>query len=107
MTSKACEQCLNFVDSATLHPRPSSCGNDIRRNVHPDIWNHCPGVSNPMPEECYLELKASTMQSLSLIPADLKGTVDSLMTCQTLYLRVTAQVLRAVKHRAHQCGEPH
>ena len=21
--------------------------NDIRRNVHPDLWSHCPGVSNP------------------------------------------------------------
>ena len=21
--------------------------NEIRRNVHPDLWNHCPGVSNP------------------------------------------------------------
>ena len=116
--------------------------NEIRRNVHPTLWNHTPGKSNPadlpsrgltalelsmnrlwkegpewlklgtdplpsrpaadaMPEECAQELKVTT-KSLSLISAESRNTIEGLMTCQNFstysrILRVTAQVLKAVK----------
>lgn len=116
--------------------------NEIRRNVHPTLWKHTPGRSNPadlpsrgltalelstnqlwkegpewlrlgtqppssnpaaevMPEECIQELKVTT-KSLSLISAESRNTIGDLMTCQNFstysrLLRVTAQVLKAVK----------
>lgn len=116
--------------------------NEIRRNVHPTLWNHTPGKTNPadlpsrgltllelsvnqlwregpewlkqisdtphlesatdiMPEECAQELKATT-KSLNLMTTDSRSTIDDLMNCQNYstyskLLRVTAQVLRAVR----------
>ena len=117
--------------------------NFIHKNVHPDLWSHCPGVSNPadlpsrglstlefsvnqlwrngpewltkdpatpqydleqdmMPDQCYPELRASAVKSLNLTSTDSQGTIENLMKCQdysTLWrlLRVTAQILRAIK----------
>ena len=121
--------------------------NVIRKNVHPDLWSHCPGASNPadlpsrglstlefsvnqlwrngpewltkdpatpqcdleqdmMPDQCYPELRASAVKSLNLISTDSQGTIESLMKCQdystlSRLLRVTAQILRAIKGFKH------
>ena len=123
----------------------------IRRNVHPSLWSHCPGKSNPadlplrgltvmeisvnqlwregprwlkesiisptidpnddnIPDECTQELRKTTTNSISLAATEAGSTIEDLITCRdyssyTRLLRVTAQVLRAVKRFKHEgCG---
>ncbi len=58
-------------------------------------------AADTMPEECAQELRVTT-NSLSLISGESRNTIEDLMTCQNFstysrLLRVTAQVLKAVK----------
>ncbi len=55
-----------------------------------------------MPEECAIELKATTSH-LSLLTTDAKGLVDKLLSCNKFsslskLLRVTALIVKAIKH---------
>ena len=63
---------------------------------------HTEFETDAMPEECSVELKASTMRSLNLMITDSRSGIDDLMTCQNFstlsrLLRVTAQVMRAIR----------
>ena len=65
-----------------------------------------------MPDQCYTELRVSAVKSLNLISTDSHGTIESLMKCQdystlSRLLRVTTQILRAIKGFKHDLTVNH